>query len=285
MNTLIGKLYPSYRLSNEAFERICAGIDAEPEFWQVDKTSEYFYSFYLNGFCIPFILERQSEKTGGHFFWKGYGQPIEIVLDDENDVEKISNQTLAKVASFFDLRMTPLLNRRIEQEKLATKTSTARRPKPNLGAPAAVCLSLLALVSIAIVPFMMESGRASYNPTTSSTSLSSSSLSTSDKTPTSSSSSVSSSQFSSNSGSSYSSPSTTSRSSTYSSTKSSSSSSTSRKETGRYYDPKNGNRAYTYDDGSIEATDGWGNVVRDKNGDGKVDEYSTDGGLTWKKNK
>ncbi|QOS66732.1 hypothetical protein GS424_009145 [Eggerthella guodeyinii] len=67
--------------------------------------------------------------------------------------------------------------------------------------------------------------------------------------------------------------------------KSSSSNSSSKKETGSYYNPKDGSSLYEYSDGSKEITDGYGNVGRDKDGDGKLDEISTDGGQTWKKNK
>lgn len=66
---------------------------------------------------------------------------------------------------------------------------------------------------------------------------------------------------------------------------SSSSSSSSKKETDSYYNPKDGSSLYEYSDGSKEITDGNGNVGRDKDGDGKLDEISTDGGKTWTKNK
>ena len=48
-----------------------------------------------------------------------------------------------------------------------------------------------------------------------------------------------------------------------------------------YYDESTGNTLYTYGDGSREYTDGFGNVVRDSDGDGKVDKASVDGGETW----
>lgn len=66
---------------------------------------------------------------------------------------------------------------------------------------------------------------------------------------------------------------------------SSSNSSSSKKETDSYYNPKDGSSLYEYSDGSKEITDGNGNVGRDKDGDGKLDEISTDGGKTWTKNK
>lgn len=66
--------------------------------------------------------------------------------------------------------------------------------------------------------------------------------------------------------------------------KSSSSNSSSKKETDSYYNPKDGSSLYEYSDGSKEITDGYGNVGRDKDGDGKLDEISTDSGKTWKKN-
>lgn len=82
-----------------------------------------------------------------------------------------------------------------------------------------------------------------------------------------------------------SSSSSSSKSSTSSSVKSSSSksSSSSKKETGSYYDPKTGGTLYTYSDGTEEYTDGWGNAVRGRNG--KAEEYTTDGGKTWRKYK
>lgn len=67
--------------------------------------------------------------------------------------------------------------------------------------------------------------------------------------------------------------------------KSSSSNSSSKKETDSYYNPKDGSSLYEYSDGSKEITDGNGNVGKDKDGDGTLDEISTDGGKTWEKNK
>lgn len=80
------------------------------------------------------------------------------------------------------------------------------------------------------------------------------------------------------------SPSASSSSSSSDSHSNSSSSSSSKKETDSYYNPKDGSSLYEYSDGSKEITDGYGNVGRDKDGDGKLDEISTDGGKTWKKN-
>lgn len=47
------------------------------------------------------------------------------------------------------------------------------------------------------------------------------------------------------------------------------------------YDEGSGNTWYVYDDGSREYTDGYGNVVRDDDGDGEIDQVSTDGGGSW----
>lgn len=47
------------------------------------------------------------------------------------------------------------------------------------------------------------------------------------------------------------------------------------------YDEGSGNTWYVYDDGSREYTDGYGNVVRDSDGDGEIDMVSVDGGETW----
>jgi hypothetical protein len=49
------------------------------------------------------------------------------------------------------------------------------------------------------------------------------------------------------------------------------------------YSDGKGNNVYTYSDGTREATDGYGHVVRDSDGDGKADKYSSDGGSTWSK--
>lgn len=38
---------------------------------------------------------------------------------------------------------------------------------------------------------------------------------------------------------------------------------------------------YENPDGSLEVTDGWGNVVKDIDGDGAADSYSIDGGESW----
>ena len=38
---------------------------------------------------------------------------------------------------------------------------------------------------------------------------------------------------------------------------------------------------YKNPDGSLEVTDGWGNVVKDTDGDGMADSYSIDGGESW----
>ena len=38
---------------------------------------------------------------------------------------------------------------------------------------------------------------------------------------------------------------------------------------------------YEKPDGSLEVTDGWGNVVKDIDGDGMADSYSIDGGESW----
>ena len=38
---------------------------------------------------------------------------------------------------------------------------------------------------------------------------------------------------------------------------------------------------YENPDGSLEVTDGWGNVVKDVDGDGMADSYSIDGGESW----
>ena len=75
------------------------------------------------------------------------------------------------------------------------------------------------------------------------------------------------------------SPSSSSSSSHYSSSHSSSSYS-SGAPTGTYFDDKGG-AAYSYSDGSTEYTDGYGHVVRDSNGDGTNDYYSSDGGNSW----
>lgn len=47
------------------------------------------------------------------------------------------------------------------------------------------------------------------------------------------------------------------------------------------YTDSKGGTAYSYSDGSTEYTDGYGHVVRDSNGDGKNDYYSSDGGNSW----
>lgn len=47
------------------------------------------------------------------------------------------------------------------------------------------------------------------------------------------------------------------------------------------YTDSKGGTAYGYADGSTEYTDGYGNVVRDSDGDGKNDYFSSDGGNTW----
>lgn len=52
------------------------------------------------------------------------------------------------------------------------------------------------------------------------------------------------------------------------------------KPSSSYTDSKGGT-AYSYSDGSTEYTDGYGHVVRDSNGDGKNDYYSSDGGNSW----
>ena len=48
------------------------------------------------------------------------------------------------------------------------------------------------------------------------------------------------------------------------------------------YQDGGGNYYYVNPDGSIEVTDGWGNVGIDTDLDGEFDSYSTDGGETWR---
>lgn len=52
---------------------------------------------------------------------------------------------------------------------------------------------------------------------------------------------------------------------------------------GKGYKGSDGNYYFKNHDGSVEATDGFGNGVKDINGDGKADYYTTDSGETWKK--
>ena len=65
--------------------------------------------------------------------------------------------------------------------------------------------------------------------------------------------------------------------------RSSSSSSSSRNKSGdsSMYIDKDGTGYIFNEDGSREVTDGYGNVVKDKDGDGDADSISTDGGQTW----
>lgn len=51
-----------------------------------------------------------------------------------------------------------------------------------------------------------------------------------------------------------------------------------------YIDSK-GYGHYTNPDGTTEVTDGYGNVGKDTDGDGKLDTYSSDSGKTWTKKK
>ncbi len=51
-----------------------------------------------------------------------------------------------------------------------------------------------------------------------------------------------------------------------------------------YIDDK-GYGHYTNKDGTTEVTDGYGNVGKDTDGDGKLDTYSSDSGKTWSKRK
>ena len=51
-----------------------------------------------------------------------------------------------------------------------------------------------------------------------------------------------------------------------------------------YIDSK-GYGHYTNPDGTTEITDGYGNVGKDTDGDGKLDVYSSDSGKTWSKKK
>ena len=48
-----------------------------------------------------------------------------------------------------------------------------------------------------------------------------------------------------------------------------------------YHDKSTGNISTVNKDGTSEVTDGYGNAVKDSNGDGKPDKYSTDSGKTW----
>ena len=48
------------------------------------------------------------------------------------------------------------------------------------------------------------------------------------------------------------------------------------------YQDGDGNYYYLNPDGSIEVTDGWGNVGIDTDLDGEFDSYSTDSGETWR---
>lgn len=52
---------------------------------------------------------------------------------------------------------------------------------------------------------------------------------------------------------------------------------------GKGYKGSDGNYYFKNYDGSVEATDGFGNGVKDVNGDGKADYYTTDSGDTWKR--
>lgn len=52
---------------------------------------------------------------------------------------------------------------------------------------------------------------------------------------------------------------------------------------GKGYKGSDGNYYYENNDGTYEATDGKGNGVKDTDGDGKPDEYTTDSGKTWHK--
>ena len=51
-----------------------------------------------------------------------------------------------------------------------------------------------------------------------------------------------------------------------------------------YIDSK-GYGHYMNPDGTTEITDGYGNVGKDTDGDGKLDVYSSDSGKTWSKKK
>jgi hypothetical protein len=50
---------------------------------------------------------------------------------------------------------------------------------------------------------------------------------------------------------------------------------------GTGYQGNDGNYYFKNDDGTVEATDGWGNGVRDEDGDGEADKWTDDGGQTW----
>ena len=52
---------------------------------------------------------------------------------------------------------------------------------------------------------------------------------------------------------------------------------------GKGYKGSDGNYYYKNNDGTYEATDGRGNGIRDTDGDGNADEYTVDGGKTWKR--
>lgn len=47
------------------------------------------------------------------------------------------------------------------------------------------------------------------------------------------------------------------------------------------YIDSDGYQYYKNSDGSLEVTDGYGNAVKDYDGDGKVDAMTTDSGATW----
>lgn len=47
------------------------------------------------------------------------------------------------------------------------------------------------------------------------------------------------------------------------------------------YMDSDGYSYYKNSDGSLEVTDGYGNAVKDYDGDGEVDAMTTDGGATW----
>ena len=44
---------------------------------------------------------------------------------------------------------------------------------------------------------------------------------------------------------------------------------------------KDGSSIYANKDGSVDVTDGYGNVGRDTDGDGELDAFSSDGGNSW----
>ena len=175
----------------------------------------------------------------------------------------------------------PNISTKSEVNAVDTENSTSSKSTDTkrILAGAAIILVVLLIFSVIFGPIFMTSKSPTLSTENESTSADSSDSSTDDSD-----------SFESDSSNSYSYDSNDSNSTSYDSYDSDSSVFVDDEDTlgvelddgSTVYQDGDGNYYYLNPDGSIEVTDGWGNVGIDTDLDGEFDSYSTDSGETWR---